>query len=196
MNANDVMVEALDKTIKEMKKGNDNYINGFNQAVNFLRRLMESGTDSSILIPIANKKSYETFNHVEDLKDDGMDASVVDIALGLYEAFENFLTNFKVWLREQDVDTILIHTVNNEIEIRDEVEPPMLDTLEKRFQWNMSEFMLGHYEVDNKGNITHVTVIVHAFMKENEYHKFTYEEFHKLFDVEFFLKFDVSKEEN
>lgn len=183
MNANEAMQNAVNQlgvvVLEGAGKKQKGY--GYENAIAEIAELV-SLNDSTVVIPFANEHAYVTYNRAEDLKEKGADEESIQYAEGRYEAFEDFRENFNKWLVKQDDITILKHSVNEVLSIRDGVNLPSMETAEERLLFAMATFYLRGYEQDEQGNVTNVVVEMERFKSIN--HTLTYGEFSKLFEID------------
>jgi hypothetical protein len=93
MNANEVMKDSINQLAEGLEGADESKQKGFKGAVSVILEKVKN-EDSTEFIPYAITKSYETFNHAEDLKDEEADSNDILFAEGEYEAYEGFLGNF------------------------------------------------------------------------------------------------------
>lgn len=173
MNANEAMIQSANK-LKVEGIGIEAKADGFNQTATLIREMVKI-KDSLELIPFAISQTYTTYNHAEDLKEEGKAYAHEE---GVYEAWQEFVSDFSYWLVDQDPHTIIKHSVNEEVSIKDGVKRPTFDSELKELLFRVTTFYIRGYD-EFEGNVTHVDV---EMGKQNR--KFTFDEFSKLFDHE------------
>lgn len=176
MNSNEAVQKAI-KSLREIEIAEDSKREGFESIISALYELSDS-QNSINLVSYATKESYRTYNHAEDLKEDGAEQEDILYAEGEYEAFESFLSEFRKWLSKQDRQTIVKHSLNEELEISDEATLPSPRSTDERILRAISTHYLRDYTIDSEGNIADVMV-------ETGKRKTTmsYDEFNKIFDI-------------
>jgi|SRR5690625_795548 len=178
MERNQIMKDVINHLKNRLDGADGSKQDGFKKRVSEIEEMVNRN-DSTEFIPFANKEAFATYNHAEDLKDEGARTEDILYAEGEYKAYEAFLEKFNKWLAKQDEVTILKHSVNEEISIRDEVRLPYLKTPEERLAFHITSIWLRGYEQDEYGNITSVKVQIGEQNKE-----VTFDEFNKLFEID------------
>jgi hypothetical protein len=182
MTANEVIKQVMEEVLHQAD-GDEKFVEGFMFEAKEVQSLIDSDKDSTEIIAHIVSESFIHFNRAEDLKEEDGDFEEIRYREGQYAFHENFLELFKKWLVHQDYDTIVKHSVNEILNVKDSVNIKF-DTFEERFFFRLTEFRLKGYRADENGEITEVDVEING-IGNKKVKTFSYDDFKKLFEIDY-----------
>ncbi|WP_168898302.1 hypothetical protein [Bacillus sp. ISTL8] len=156
------------------------YTEGYNLEAGKFKGLsiIQSSAD---LLESAVRKANATFDDMADLEEKRGDAQEVLYLEGRYKFYENFLSQFKNWLKDQDVEAKVRYGRGELLDIKDNAVASN-PSAEERLMFALTEYTLESFEEDEKGNITSVSVKKN--LGKDEIKSMKLEEFNMLFDFD------------
>src|SRR5690625_7483637 len=101
MERNQIMKDVINHLKNRLDGADGSKQDGFKKRVSEIEEMVNRN-DSTEFMPFANKEAFATYNHAEDLKDEGARTEDILYAEGEYKAYEAFLEKFNKWLAKQD----------------------------------------------------------------------------------------------
>ncbi|EOO44151.1 hypothetical protein [Bacillus cereus] len=176
-----IIEDAIEYAENNMDNKGIRFEEGYNLEVGNFKRLSIINPSSSELVEVAGARFNSLFDKKADLEEAGESGDEVLYLEGRYEFYSKFITQFKKWLKEQDLETKVRYGKGELLNIKDNAVARNVDA-EARLMFALTEYTLESFREDDKGNI--ISVSVKKSLSEDETKSMKLEEFDMLFDFD------------
>ncbi|WP_460271332.1 hypothetical protein [Bacillus sp. NEAU-Y102] len=156
MDASEAIKAAIQYAEGKIKTDNSFYENGYREGLRMIQTEADAVTETYDVLPQIIVECRDAFDAWDDAKEAKEDENDVNYLQGKFEAVQSFLNKFNYWLKGQDFDTVVKHSMNEYIHLIPDATKEL--DVRERFLQALTMYKLDMYDVGEDGKVVAVRV--------------------------------------